>query len=133
MPAEMPSWSKSPEALVALFEEVFPGPPAVARKMFGFPAGFVNGNMFMGLHQADLIVRLPADQRAELLAQEGAHIFEPMAGRPMAEYVAVPPGMLVQPATLEPWVARALEYGASLPPKAPKAPKPKSTKPKAKP
>lgn len=54
-----------------------------------------------------------------------------MAGQPMAEYVAVPPGMLAQPATLEPWVARALQYGASLPPKDPKTPKPKSPRPNA--
>lgn len=130
MPGQMPSWSKSPEELVALFEEVFPGPPAVARKMFGFPAGFMNGNMFMGLHQADLIVRLPAEQRAELLTQDGAHVFEPMPGRPMAEYVAVPPALLADPPALEQWVAKALAYGAALPPKAPKAAKPKAAKPK---
>jgi hypothetical protein len=26
-----------------------PGPSAVQRKMFGYPAGFINGNTFMGL------------------------------------------------------------------------------------
>jgi TfoX/Sxy family transcriptional regulator of competence genes len=108
---------------VELFEEVFPGPPAVARQMFGYPAGFVNGNMFMGLYQENMVLRLPDGPRAELLAMEGAAAFEPMAGRPMKEYVTVPAALLASPEDLQPWVARALAYGASLPPKAAKAAK----------
>jgi hypothetical protein len=30
-------WEKSPEELTTTFESVMPGPPAVMRKMFGFP------------------------------------------------------------------------------------------------
>jgi TfoX/Sxy family transcriptional regulator of competence genes len=117
----MPSWSKSPQGLVEVFEAVMPGPPAVARKMFGYPAGFVNGNMFMGLHEHRFIVRLPETQRAELLGAEGVETFEPMAGRPMREYVVVPSSLVAEPASLEPWVAKALAYAAALPPKAAKA------------
>jgi len=62
---------------VEVFEAVFPGSPAVARQMFGYPAGFVNGNMFMGLHQENLVLRLPDGPRAELLGMEGAATFEP--------------------------------------------------------
>jgi len=131
---DKPGWSKSPPELVALFVSVFPGPPAVARQMFGYPAGFVNGNMFMSLHQANMVLRLPREPRQELLAMEGAATFEPMPGRPMAEYVAVPPSLLAHPTSLEPWVHAALQYGASLPPKAPRAkpkPKPAAGKPKS--
>ena len=131
-PMEKASWTKSPPELVATFEEVFPGPPAVARQMFGYPAGFVNGNMFMGLFQDKMVLRLPDAPRAELLA-EGATTFEPMSGRPMQEYVTVPPALLADPDALDPWVAKALAYGESLPPKAAKAkPKPRP-KPEAKP
>ena len=126
---DKPRWSKSPPALVEVFEAVFPGSPAVARQMFGYPAGFVNGNMFMGLHQENMVLRLPDGPRAELLAMQGAATFEPMAGRPMKEYVTVPSSLLASPEELEPWVARALAYGASLPPKAAKP----RAKPKAKP
>ena len=56
---------------------MFPGPPAVARQIFGYPAGFVNGNMFMGLHQENLVLRLPDGPRAELLGMEGAATVEP--------------------------------------------------------
>ncbi|MEA2500119.1 MAG: hypothetical protein QOH66_1299 [Actinomycetota bacterium] len=77
--------------------------------------------MFMGLHQHNMVLRLPDGARAELLAMEGAATFEPMAGRPMKEYVVVPATLLASPEDLEPWVARALEYGGSLPPKKAKA------------
>jgi TfoX/Sxy family transcriptional regulator of competence genes len=129
---EKADWTKSPPELVEVFEAVFPGPPAVARQMFGYPAGFVNGNMFMGLHQHNMVLRLPDGPRAELLAMEGAATFEPMAGRPMKEYVVVPATLLAAPETLETWVAKALAHGASLPAKAAKAAKAKA-KPKAKP
>ena len=128
---EKADWTKSPPELVEVFEAVFPGPPAVARQMFGYPAGFVNGNMFMGLHQHNMVLRLPDGPRAELLAMEGAATFEPMAGRPMKEYVVVPATLLAAPEALEPWVARALAHGASLPAKAAKAkakPKPKGAR-----
>ena len=62
---------KSPEALLAVFDQVMPGPPAAKRKMFGFPAGFVNGNMFMGLFEDSMILRLPAELREELIQRHG--------------------------------------------------------------
>ena len=114
---DKPTWIKSPPEMVAVFEDAFPGPPAVARQMFGFPAGFVNGNLFMSLFQGSLVLRLPDGPRAELLGMEGAATFEPMPGRPMKEYVVVPPSLAASPEVLEPWVAKALAYGGSLPPK----------------
>jgi TfoX/Sxy family transcriptional regulator of competence genes len=116
----MPSWSKSPPELIEVFESVMPGPPAVARKMFGYPAGFVNGNMFMGLHEHRFVLRLPEEERTRLLAIRGAETFEPMAGRPMREYVVVPASLLADPEGLEAWVAKALAYVAAMPPKAAK-------------
>jgi TfoX/Sxy family transcriptional regulator of competence genes len=113
----MMKWRKSSEELIRLFEEVTPGPPATPKKMFGFPAAFVNGNMFMGLHQEDMILRLPEGSRAELLKMN-ARPFEPMPGRPMREYVVVPPSLLRDRNKLSSWVQKALEYGSSLPPKA---------------
>jgi TfoX/Sxy family transcriptional regulator of competence genes len=117
---DKPTWIKSPPEMVELFEASFPGPPAVARQMFGYPAGFVNGNLFMSLFEDSLVLRLPDGPREELLGMEGAATFEPMAGRPMKGYVRVPPSLAASPEDLEPWVAKALAYGGSLPPKTPK-------------
>jgi TfoX/Sxy family transcriptional regulator of competence genes len=122
---------KSPEALVATFDEAMPGPPATRRKMFGYPAGFINGNLFMSLFEDSLILRLPAELREELIQLHGAKPFAPMAGRVMKEYVALPEPLLGDRAQLTSWVAKALVYGESLAPKAAKA-KSLKTKPKRK-
>ena len=110
-------WQKSPQGLIDLFESVMPGPPAVQRKMFGYPAGFVNGIMFMGLFQESMILRLPVGPREEFLKVFGAKLFEPMAGRPMREYAAVPQSVMRDEKELKTWVRKAFEYGASLKPK----------------
>ena len=113
-------WRKSPPKLIQTFEAVMPGSPAVARQMFGYPAGFINGNMFMGLFQESMIVRLAEPSRQQLLKLDGAKIFEPMPGRPMKEYVVVPPAVIKDKEKLRFWTAKALEYGLSLKPKPPK-------------
>jgi TfoX/Sxy family transcriptional regulator of competence genes len=125
---------KSPEELVATFDDVMPGPPATKRKMFGFPAGFVNGNMFMGLFENGMILRLPLESRDVLIQRHGAKLFEPMAGRVMKEYVALPESLIRDREQLAAWVAKALVHGESLEPKAAKAkaPKAKASKAKAK-
>ena len=52
-------WRKSSEVLVAKFSALVPEDPSVERrKMFGYPAAFVGGNLFMGLHREALILRL---------------------------------------------------------------------------
>jgi TfoX/Sxy family transcriptional regulator of competence genes len=107
-----------------------PGPPAVQRKIFGYPAGFVNGNMFMGLFQESMNLRLAEGPREEFLKTYKAKLFEPMPGRPMREYVDVPPSVMKDKREFSPWVARAFEYGASLKPKSSSA---KSKKIRSKP
>jgi len=110
-------WKKSPQELIDTFEAVMPLAPAVLRKMFGYPAAFVNGNMFMGLHQENMIVRLSEPAREKLLKTAGARIFEPMPGRPMREYVILPASVIQDKEKLRFWVAQALEYGLTLKPK----------------
>jgi TfoX/Sxy family transcriptional regulator of competence genes len=115
-------WTKSPEALVASFDAVLPRDSRIERRsMFGYPCAFVNGNMFTGLHQDSLIVRLDAADRAKLLALPGARVFEPMPGRPMQAYVVVPPAIVAERGALAGWIKRSLEHAASLPAKAKKA------------
>ena len=55
------AWKKSPPAPVDTFTRVVPADPSIARRqMFGYPAAFVNGNMFAGLHEARFVLRLDA-------------------------------------------------------------------------
>ena len=119
-------WRKSSPELTALFDSLFPGPPAEKRQMFGYPAGFVGGNMFAGLHQESMVLRLSDEDRDRFLTLAGAATFEPMPGKPMKQYVVVPQALLHDVGSLRPWIARALSYGASLPPKAKKPQKRKA-------
>jgi TfoX/Sxy family transcriptional regulator of competence genes len=115
------AWEKSSPELIDTFYAALPEDDRVERrKMFGYPCAFANGQMFTGLHQHDLIVRLGEEKRAELLATEGASVFAPMEGRVMKEYVAVPPAIREDPETLKHWIAQGLDYALTLPPKVPK-------------
>jgi len=120
-------FKKSPQALIDAFDSVLPGAPAQRRQMFGYPAAFVNNNMFMGLFQDHMMVRLPEPLRDDLLKAAGAKMFEPMPRRAMKEYVVLPPALIADRAKLSQWVAKSFEYAASLPGKPARA---KRAKPK---
>ncbi|HLY22288.1 MAG TPA: TfoX/Sxy family protein [bacterium] len=114
-------WRKSPEALVRTFDAIVPDDPRVERrKMFGYPAAFVGGNLFMSLFQDSLVLRLPEDDRVSFLRIDGSAAFEPMPGRPMREYVVAPPALVARPRSLASWIERSLAYAQSIPPKAAK-------------
>ena len=73
-------WKKSPPALIAAFARVVPaGGGAEQRPMFGYPAAFVNGNMFAGLHEDRVVLRLDEVGIAEA-KEHGATDFEPIPG-----------------------------------------------------
>jgi hypothetical protein len=111
-------WRPAPEELVHLFHQALASfPEATLRKMFGYPSAMINRRMFTGLHQESMIVKLPADDRAELLSIEGARPFEPMPGRTMGEFVVLPPSVLTSPSKLRLWLQRSFDYVASMPPK----------------
>jgi TfoX/Sxy family transcriptional regulator of competence genes len=111
-------WKKSSPEAVELFDSVVPGEPAERRQMFGYPAAFVNGHLFMSLFHEDFILRLPEDARDKM---KGAKPFEPMPGRAMTGYVVVPASITKKKAELRKWIAQALEHAQALPPKAKKA------------
>jgi TfoX/Sxy family transcriptional regulator of competence genes len=117
---------KSSPEMERTFEDAFPSDPrAERRKMFGFQAGFVNGNHFGGLFEDRLVLKLSEADRQTLVTEHGAAPFMPM-GKPMTGYVTIPPSIVRKPQQLRVWVNRAFEYGASLPPKEKKAPQAKA-------
>jgi TfoX/Sxy family transcriptional regulator of competence genes len=125
-PAQMPEFSPAPEELKNIFDKAMLSMPmAEKRKMFSYPCAFINGQMFTGLFRTEMFVRLSSEDRLQLLELEGAKLFEPMPGRPMREYVTVPEPMLNQASELDDWLTKAFNYAGSLPPKTPKAKKPK--------
>ena len=109
---------KSSEDLVNLFHAALPDDPRVTRRMtFGSPCAYVGGNMVAGIHNDDIFVRLAEPEIDELLAQPGAHQFDPMGGRPMRNYVVLPAAMVANPESLASWISRAVVNGFTMPEK----------------
>lgn len=114
----MPTFERSPAELVDRFGRILDRfPEAERRKMFGYPAAFVGGNLATGLFADTWMIRLPEAGLAEVKAIGGTD-FSPMAGRPMRGYVVLPAAVVADDAAIEGWVRRALEFAATLPTKA---------------
>ena len=107
----------SPEASQRLETLLGRDPRVKIRKMFGQPAAFANGNICVGTFGKELFVRLN-DSDVEILTKvAGVRRFEPMPGRPMKQYLVLPPALLEKPTEAKKWVRRSVEYALSLPPK----------------
>ena len=114
---EMPSFDKSPPGLVERFGAVLERyPDAERKKMFGYPAAFVGGNMATGLFADQWVVRLPEDEIGPAKAG-GAGSFEPMPGKPMKAFVVIPAADVDDDAAISAWVERGLALARSMPPK----------------
>jgi TfoX/Sxy family transcriptional regulator of competence genes len=117
-----PDFSKSPPELVARFDRVAAGYPEIQRRLsFGYPCLLVGGNMVTGLFRDAWFVRLGAAELDEALALDGARPFEVMPGRPMTGYALLPSAVVADDTAIRRWVDRAIAFGATIPPKAPKA------------
>ncbi len=111
---------KPSEKAKEAFSALVPGEPAITlRPMFGNLAAFVNGNMFSGLFGEGLFVRLPNDE-AEALINKGGKWFEPVAGHRMGGYVMVQADWQKTPASVKPYINRALTLTRAMPAKAKK-------------
>jgi hypothetical protein len=64
--------------------------PATAGKMFGMPCLKINGKAFAGFTDGAMVFKLGAPEHASALSLSGAHLFDPMGGRPMKEWVVAP-------------------------------------------
>ena len=127
----MPSWNKISPEQAARFDAALPE-GVERRSMFGCPIAVVNGNMFTGVHNDEINVRLAEGDRARFLHDyDGARIFSPVKGMQMKEYVVVPPSVAGQPGLLASWIQKGFEFASSLPPKRPKTKKPKTSGKKA--
>lgn len=100
-------------------------PALTEKKMFGGIAFLLGGNMAVGLHGDDLIVRVDPATTDAFLREPGARPFDIYPrGPPPAGWLLVAPSGYRTDAGLRAWVARGAAYASSLPKKA--TPKPKS-------
>lgn len=116
---DMPKFTKSSPEVVERFGAVMDRYPDVERrKMFGYPAAFVGGNMATGLFAEQWIIRLSPSDLVSAVG-EGAMPFEVMPGRTSKGMVALPPAVVGDDRAIGGWVERALAFASSLPPKEP--------------
>lgn len=73
-----------------LIRDLTTQPDVTAGKMFGMPILKVRNKAFAGNHGGDMVFKLTGAHHARALTIPGAHLFDPMGGRPMKEWVVVP-------------------------------------------
>jgi TfoX/Sxy family transcriptional regulator of competence genes len=117
-------WKKPSPELTAYLVATMKPFGADSKKMFGSTCYFAGGNMFTGVHEDHIFLRLAEKERLEVTSSfKGAAPFEPIKGRPMKEYIIIPPLLYEDTKTFEEWIGRSMEFARSIPPKASKVKK----------
>jgi TfoX/Sxy family transcriptional regulator of competence genes len=117
----MEKWKKSSPELGKLLEGALVRFTCDRRMMFGSPVYMINRNMFAGVHQDNIFIRLSEADRKSILGKvTGATQFEPLKGHIMKEYITIPEALYKDAGAFEQWLKRSHAYAASLPPKASK-------------
>jgi TfoX/Sxy family transcriptional regulator of competence genes len=86
------------------------------RKMFGGLCLMLYGNMFAGIINDELMLRVGPENSDELLARPGARPMD-FTGKPMKGYLYVEPSAFATPDALKGWLGHALSFVETLPPK----------------
>ena len=92
-------------------------PGLTEKEMFGGIAFLLSGNMCVGVHGEDLIVRVEPAETDELLREPGAKPFNLSARSGMTGWLLVAPLGYRNEAALRAWVERGVAFASSLPKK----------------
>jgi hypothetical protein len=107
-----------PPATIEAYDRLIATAAGVERKGASLPYTSVNGNMFSFMADGGLVaLRLGRSDRAAFIERFATALHE-AHGRVMAEYVTVPPGLLLDTGALAPWFAASVAYAKALGPKA---------------
>jgi TfoX/Sxy family transcriptional regulator of competence genes len=87
-----------------------------SKKMFGGVCHLLHGNMFCGVHQNFLILRLGEEKAIEALEQPHTRPFD-ITGKPMKGWVMVAGDDCEDEADLRAWLEQARLFVRNLPPK----------------
>ncbi len=103
--------------LRTLYKNLTATQPGAVRKGAAMPYTSVNGNMFSFLDESGtLAIRLGAADRDRFIATFRTGLHE-AHGRALEEYVAVPPALLDDTASMTPWFRASWTHASSLKPK----------------
>lgn len=111
-------WVKAPDELKAFLEAAMKDTDCEKRPMFGYPAYFINKNMFIGLFQDKVFARLSEKQLISLRAKfPSITNVEPMPGRPMKNYFVLPKELYSDARKFKNVIEGSAEHTRSLTPK----------------
>ncbi len=114
-------WVSASDDLKAFLAEKMKPYNCTMKKMFGSECYFINNNMFIGVHQACIFMRVSTEDREEALnSDDEVMLFEPMKGRAMKEYIMLPEQIFADSIEFKKYLSKSLKYVESLPPKIPK-------------
>jgi hypothetical protein len=88
----------------------------VEKKLFGGIGFLLDGNVCCGAWKEFLILRLGPEAARQVLGEEHARPFD-ITGRPLRGWAMVEPAGWQNDARLRRWIAWAVEFTKSLPPK----------------
>lgn len=91
-------------------------PALTEREMFGGIAFMIGGNMAVGVHGNDLMVRVGKAGHDAAVARPGARIMD-FTARPMVGWITVAREGFADDADLDAWVEMGVAFAASLPAK----------------
>ncbi|MBF8248811.1 MAG: RNA methyltransferase [Bacteroidetes bacterium] len=86
----------------------------IEKKMFGGIAFMLNGNMCVGVHKVEMIVRIEPAETDKALAEKHTRIFDLSGGRPMKGWILVNPSGVKNEKALAKWILMGCEYASSL-------------------
>lgn len=105
------------EKLAERLRAILAGKPGVdEKKMFGGLAFLLDGKMFCGVINNDLMVRVGPDDYEKAVREPHARPMD-FTGRPLTGFLYVGPKGHADGAALEQWVRRCADFVAALPAK----------------
>jgi TfoX/Sxy family transcriptional regulator of competence genes len=105
------------EALAKRIDELVKGKKGFTqKKMFGGVGYMLNGNMCVGVHKNQLIIRYDPEQTDKINHEKNVRVFDISGRKPMKGWSLVDPEG-TNGAGLKKWFDLSLEFVKSLPPK----------------
>lgn len=105
------------EALAERVRAILDGPAVEERKMFGGLAFLVGGRMCCGVQDADLMVRVPKEQHAQLLTEPHVRPMD-FTGRSLTGFIYVRAAGTSSTPDLRRWVQLGQQAASQAPPRA---------------
>jgi len=108
-------WKKPSEKAFNFLKKNLKNVDCQMKKMFGHLTYFIRNNMFIGVHEDAIFLRLSLADKEKVLAKYSIiKPFEPMPGRIMKEYVVIPEHIYNNKKIFLELLRKSIDYVSSL-------------------